>query len=99
MPSNDHESAAPFFGVGWIRLFGLSFRRHALTPSGRLFLPRTRCYRERPVPDLGPALQDLQHVGACDARAKKTVAINLADVRYLVADRRDPADGRLQPLL
>jgi hypothetical protein len=44
-------------------------------------------------------LQHLQHVGACDARAKKAVAINLADMSDLVADRRDLADGRLKPLL
>src|SRR5450759_1074966 len=41
----------------------------------------------------------LQHVGACDARAKKAVAINLADVSDLVADRRDLADGSQESLL
>ena len=50
-------------------------------------------------PPLVHVLQHLQHVGACDARAKKAVAINLADVSDLVADRRDLADGRLKPLL
>ena len=49
--------------------------------------------------DSGPALQHLQHVGACERRAKKTVLINLADVSDLVADRRDLADGGLKPLL
>ena len=44
-------------------------------------------------------MQQLQHVGACDARAKKAVAINLADVSDLVADRRDSVEGRLKPLL
>ena len=44
-------------------------------------------------------LQHLQYVGACDARTKKPVAINLADVSNLVTDRRNLADGRLQPLL
>jgi hypothetical protein len=44
-------------------------------------------------------LQHLQYVGACDARAKKAVAINLADVSDLVANRRDLANGGLKTLL
>jgi hypothetical protein len=49
--------------------------------------------------DSGSAFQHLQHVSACDARTKKAVAVNLADVSNLVTDRRDLADGRLKPLL
>ena len=44
-------------------------------------------------------MHHLQHVGACDARAKKTVAINLADVSDLAADGRDSFEGGLKPLL
>src|SRR5947208_176605 len=47
----------------------------------------------------GPILQHLQHVGASDARTKKPIAINLADVSNLIADRRNLTDGRLKPLL
>jgi hypothetical protein len=47
----------------------------------------------------GPSSQHLQYVSACDARAKKPVAINLAHVSDFVAERRDLADGRLKPLL
>ena len=46
-----------------------------------------------------PAFQHLQHVTACDARTKKPVAINLANVSNLVTDRRDLTDSRLKPLL
>lgn len=40
-----------------------------------------------------------QHVGACDARAKKAIALNLADVGNLVADGCNLADGSLESLL
>jgi len=46
----------------------------------------------------GPALQHLQHVGACDARAKKAVALNLADMGDLVADRRNLANSSQESL-
>jgi hypothetical protein len=51
------------------------------------------------VKDSGSALQHLQHIGACELRAKKAVVINLADVSDLVADRRDLTYGRLKTLL
>jgi hypothetical protein len=44
-------------------------------------------------------LQHLQHVGACYARAKKAIALNLTDVGNLVADGRNLADGSLESLL
>lgn len=44
-------------------------------------------------------MQHLQHVGACDAGAKKAVPLNLADVGDLVADGRNLADGSLESLL
>jgi hypothetical protein len=55
--------------------------------------------RERSVPDSSPALQHFQHFRTCDARAKKAVAINSADMGDLVADRGGLADSRLKPLL
>jgi hypothetical protein len=44
-------------------------------------------------------LQHPDHVGACDTGAKKSVAIDLADVGDLVADGCNLADGSLEPLL
>ena len=49
--------------------------------------------------DSGPAMHHFQHVVACDGRAKKAVAIDLADMSDLVADRRDSVEGGLKPLL
>jgi hypothetical protein len=45
-----------------------------------------------PGPEIG---QSIDHVGACDARTKKAVAINLTDVSDLVTDWSNLADGSL----
>jgi hypothetical protein len=50
-------------------------------------------------PNSGLDLDHLQHVGTGNARAKKAVAINFADVSDLVADWRDLADSGKESLL
>src|SRR6266702_304770 len=46
----------------------------------------------------GSAFQHLQHVSAREARTKKAVSINFADMSDLVTDRRDLGDSGLKPL-
>ena len=51
------------------------------------------------TPESGSAFQHLKHIVACDAGAKKALAIDLTDVSDFVANWRDRSDGRLKSLL